>query len=59
MKEWFGRVPSSLLGYPGLLSWLEALEPWEEEFCQAFTSLNLGVLEDHPGQYYLKYFSSS
>ena len=38
MKEYFGRAPGSLPGRLGLWSWLEALEPWEEESYQAFAS---------------------
>ena len=47
--ECSGRVPSSLLSCPSLLSWEGILEPWGEESCQTFASLNLDDLEGHQG----------
>ena len=31
MKEWFGQELGSLPSHLGLPSWLDVLEPWEEE----------------------------
>ena len=47
MRALFGREPGSLSSHPSLPLWLEVLEPWQEESCEAFASLNPGVLEDH------------